>query len=72
MIAIETTKLSKGRGSKKASKFVNEDGIESIEAPVKTKKKVKAVMPTPAELTGYNYSDGRDVFDVPFINEPMW
>lgn len=70
MIAIETTKLSRGRVSKTSSPAGDGDGLES-RAPARVKK-VKPVKLSPAEMTGYNYSDGRELFDVPFINEPLW
>lgn len=70
MIAIETTKMSRGRGSKASSLAADADG-SALKAPARVKK-VKPVKLTPAEMTGYNYSDGREMFDVPFIDEPLW
>jgi len=70
MIAIETTKMSKGRGSKSSLPVLDADGSES-RASSKAKK-VKPVKLSPAEMTGYNYTDGREWFDVPFIDEPLW
>lgn len=70
MIAIETTKLSRGRASKSSSPATDVDGSE-LRTPTRVKK-VKPVKLSPTEMTGYNYSDGRELFDVPFVDEPLW
>ena len=63
VIAMEMSKIT----SAKPRREKESGGGSKVLDKRKAKKKLNA-----AERTGFNYTDGIEEFDVPFIDEPRW